>query len=234
MNYSTISFNKKLLLIPLVILFVSTGCKKEPVINSAPSRVLPQPPPPPPLIPGYIGPKAFAGFDKWVPLPANFSVVYGYTSHEASTIESYVWKKISGPASYLIENPGSKETKITNLEKGTYEFEFTVTTKAGLLDKATVSIHVYEPRIAAAKNEFIFKNLEWSCGIGCNVNIGNFNLYVPSGTALKVFLKSPISTNWIEILNNISDKYNYSIQNNRFFITADYPDDSIVDVKITF
>jgi len=40
-----ILFMKKLLLIPLVILFVSTGCKKEPVINSAPPQVLPPPPP---------------------------------------------------------------------------------------------------------------------------------------------------------------------------------------------
>ncbi len=199
-------------------MFVSTGCKKEPVINSAPPTGT-----------------AMAGFDKWVPLPANFSVVYGFTSHAESTIESYFWKKISGPASYLIENPGSKHTKVTNLEKGTYEFEFTVTTKAGSPDKDTVSIHVYEPRIAGA-NEFIFKNLGWMCPVGCRVDIENFNLYVPNGTAFKVFLKSANSTTWIEILNNRGDKYFYEINNNDLAIDSYYPDDKDVpvDVKITF
>ncbi len=225
---------KKLLLLPLIILLVSTGCKKEAVINSAPPRVLPPPPPPLPLNPVNIGRKVFAGSDLWVPLPANFSVVYGGTSHAASTIESYLWKKISGPASYLIENSGSKETKVTNLEKGTYEFEFTVTTKASSPDKDTVSIHVYEPRIAGA-NEFIFKNLEWMCPMGCSVAIENFNLYVANGTAFKVFLKSANAANWIEVVNNRGDKYVYGISNNLFLIFADYPDESIpVDVKITF
>ena len=228
---------KKLLLIPLVILFVSTGCKKEPVINSAPLPVLPPPlPPPQPLNPVYTGPKVFAGSDKWVPLPANFSVVYGYASHAASTIESYFWKKISGPALYLIENAGSRVMKVTNLEKGTYEFEFTVTTKAGSPDKDTVSIHVYEPRIAGA-NEFIFKNLKWTCPwSSCAVFIENFNLYVPNGILFKVFLKSANSDKWIELLNNRGDKYVFLIYNNQFSIYADNPDneDVPVDVKITF
>jgi len=231
---------KKLLLIPLVILFVSTGCKKEPVINSAPPPVLPPPallPPPLTLNPVNTGPKAFAGSDQWVPLPANSTVVYGGTSHSEATIESYFWKKISGPASYLIENPGSKHTKVTNLEKGTYEFEFTVTTKAGSADKDTVSIHVYEPRIAGS-NEFIFKNLQWMCAMpmDCLLQIENFNLYVSNGTDFKVFWKSANSANWVELLNNRGDKYFYGINNNHFSIYGDYPgnEDVRVDVKITF
>ena len=228
---------KKLLLIPLVILFVSTGCKKDPVINSAPPPVLPPPallPPPLHLNPVNTGPKAFAGSDQWVPLPANSTVVYGGTSHAEATIESYFWKKISGPASYVLVYPREKHAVLTNLEKGTYEFEFTVTTKAGSPDKDTVSIHVYEPRTAGA-NEFIFKNLEWMCPFSCYVLIENFNLYIPNGTAFKVFLKSANSVNWIALLNNRSDKYTYEIDNNGFVIYG-RPDDYTVpvDIMITF
>jgi hypothetical protein len=235
-----ISKLKKLLLIPLAILFVSTGCKKDPVINSAPPTVLPSPPalplpPPQPVNPVNTGRKTFAGPDLWVPLPANFSILNGGTSYAVSTIESYLWKKISGPASYQVENPGSKQTKVSNLEKGTYEFEFTVTTKAGLSDKDTVSIHVYEPRTAGA-NEFIFKNLKWDCPIWCGVDIENFNLYVPNGTAFKVFLKTANSVKWIEVLTNMSDKYFYEINNNHFSIESFDPDDEYLplEVKITF
>ena len=66
--------------------------------------------------------------------------------------------------------------------------------------------------------------------------IENFNLYVPNGTAFKVFLKSANSANWIELLNNRGDKYSYGINNNHLEIYADYPDDEDlpVDVKITF
>jgi hypothetical protein len=64
-------------------------------------------------------------------------------------------------------------------------------------------------------------------------------LYVPNGTAFKVFLKSANSAKWIEILNNRGDKYFYyfyGINKNHFEIYADYPDDEDVpvDVKITF
>ena len=173
-----------------------------------------------------------------MPLPANSTVVYGGTSHAEATIESYFWKKISGPASYVLVYPREKHAVVTNLEKGTYEFEFTVTTKAGSPDKDTVSIQVYEPRTAGA-NEFIFKNLKWMCHlIGCYVDIENFNLYVPNGTAFKVFLKSVNSDKWIEILNNRGDKYVYGINNNRFSIESYLlsPDDEKVpvEVKITF
>ena len=230
---------KKLLLIPLVILFVSTGCKKDPVINSAPPTVLPAPPQlqqPLPINPVNSAPKVFVGPEQWLPLPTNFSMVYGGTNHADSTIQSFLWKKISGPASFLIKNPGSKQTKVTNLEKGTYEFEFTVTTKSGSQGKETVSIHAYEPRTAGA-NEFIFKNLKWMCPMWCYVLIENFNLYVPNGTAFKVFLKSANSDKWIEILNNNpGDKYFYEINNNHFYIDSHDPDDEYLplEVKITF
>jgi len=134
--------------------------------------------------------------------------------------------------------PREKHAVVTNLEKGTYEFEFTVTTKAGSPDKDTVSIHVYEPRIAGA-NEFIFKNLKWICPLGCYVPIENFNLYVPNGTAIKVFLKTANSANWIEILTNMSDKYRYyfyETNNNILAIDSWDPDDEYLplEVKITF
>ncbi len=66
--------------------------------------------------------------------------------------------------------------------------------------------------------------------------IQNFNLYVPNGTAIKVFLKIAYAANWIELLNKSGDKYRYVINNNDFYIESFDPDDEDVpvDVKITF
>ncbi len=219
-------------LLPLIVLIYCTGCEKEQVTRSIQLRVQPTSPP---LNSVITGPKAFAGLDAWVPFPSDYSFLNGYTSHAESIIDSTHWKKISGLASYVIEIPGSKYTKVSNLEKGRYEFDFTVTTKAGSIDKDTVSIHIYEPRIAGA-NEFIFKNLEWWCGISCAVGIENFNLYVPNDTVIKVFLKTANADNWIEVVNNRGDKYFYEIRNNNFSIWADnlYNWDVPVDVKITY
>jgi len=221
-------------LLSLLVLIYCTGCEKEQVTRSIQLRVQPASPP---LNSVITGPKAFAGLDAWVPFPSDYSFLQGYTSHAESIIDSTHWKKISGPASYVIEIPGSKYTKVSNLEKGRYEFEFTVTTKASSIDKDTISIHIYEPRIAGA-NEYIFKTLEWGCVFGCQVFIENFyTWYVPIGTDFKVFIKTTNSDQWFELLNNKGSKYFFGIKNDKFWISTDYPDvdqNFPVDVKITY
>ena len=126
------------------------SCKKEPVINSTPATVQPPLPPAPPPNPVHTAPKAYAGFDVMVPLPANSCFMYGYVKDA----ESYAWRKISGPVSFNMDNPQSKTINITNLEKGIYEFELTVSA-GGLTGKDTVSIEVCDPRIAGV-NEYVF------------------------------------------------------------------------------
>jgi hypothetical protein len=201
--------------------------------------------PPPPLIP-----QVSAGLDAWVPLPVNFVVLSGWAS-DARHVESYSWKKVSGPDSYSIESPGSLRTTVADLEKGTYEFELTVVYRDpsgdALIAKDRVIIVVYDPRTQGA-NEFIFKNLRASCD-GCDLNfvdryhfvIENFHDYVPAGTAIKVFLKEVAgSTGWVKVPNTGGEDYVYRINGDRFVLEIDayylakpwHPVD--VDVMVTF
>ena len=237
-------FSPRVLLTLVALISVASACS-EPTQPTPPEIVPPKPPaaPPPPVVPVNTAPKVLVGWDIWVPLPTNFSVLDAAAWDRESNIESYLWKKVSGPASYSIESPDSLQTKVVNLEEGTYQFELTVTDKGGATGKAIHRIVVYEPRTPGA-NEFIFKNLRDSCGGQCDpwfmdeftFVIENFHAYVPAGTAIKVFLKVADSTNWVEVSNTGGENYVYRINGSRFVleIDADSAPYRPVDVKITF
>lgn len=72
-----------------------------------------------------VAPKANAGPDQTSTLPN--TVTFNGTGTDADgTITKYTWTKVSGPAQYTIETPGSATTTVSNLIEGTYKFRLTV------------------------------------------------------------------------------------------------------------
>jgi hypothetical protein len=89
-------------------------------------------------------PVANAGKDTSIELPANSIMLDGRGSTDPNNnIVSYVWTKISGPASFTISNLNIAQTLVTNLVQGTYEFELTVTDAGGLLSKDTLQLVIH-------------------------------------------------------------------------------------------
>ena len=76
-------------------------------------------------------PLANAGSDWAVTLPINTITLSGSGSDVDGTVVSYVWTKISGPASYNIVNPTSAVTAINGLVQGVYQFQLKVTDNNG-------------------------------------------------------------------------------------------------------
>ena len=238
------TFSPRVLIALVALISVASACS-EPTPPTPPEIVPPEAPaaPPPPAVPVNTAPVVLVGWDIWVPLPVNSSILDAGTWDAEKNIESYSWKKVSGPASYSIEHPDSLQTKVVNLEEGTYQFELTVTDKGGLTGKATRKIVVYEPRTPGT-NEFIFKNVRDICDGHCGTLfidkftfvIEDFHAYVPDGTAIKVFLKVAGSTDWVEVSSTEGGNYVYRIDGNRFLleIDADSAPYRPVDVKITF
>ena len=88
-------------------------------------------------------PKACAGADQAITLPVNFVTLDGSCSTDPDNdIVSYNWSKISGPASSQIVNPGTVQTRVSNLVQGIYQFELKVTDAGGSVDKDTVQVTV--------------------------------------------------------------------------------------------
>src|SRR5690606_13356226 len=58
-------------------------------------------------------------------------------------IASYKWTKVSGPASFKIQDPNNRKTEISELRGGTYKFRLTVTDddKATATDEITVVVN---------------------------------------------------------------------------------------------
>ena len=87
-------------------------------------------------------PVANAGIDKAITLPVNNITLAGTGTVANSTISSYGWVKIAGPASGTIATTKGATTSVTNLAQGIYQYELTVTAKSGLKGKDTVQVIV--------------------------------------------------------------------------------------------
>ncbi len=87
-------------------------------------------------------PVANAGSDQSITLPKNNVLLSGSGTDPDGTIASYVWTKISGPASYAIANASSASTLINNLTQGTYQFQLKVTDNDGATSTDIVQITV--------------------------------------------------------------------------------------------
>lgn len=212
------------------LLFIS--CKNEDAIRQQrPSRVNQNTTSPNP--PVTAAPNVFAGSDIYLVLPLNSCTLKGSAQY-AESIHILSWKKISGPASFVIEHPAAVETKLRNLKNGAYVFELSITNKEGLTGKDSIFVTVLEE--GTGENVKIFKDLKWGCPMGCHLRIENFYSFIPAGTAFKVYVKRDLSTEWVQAMNGSWSKYMWTIYNNGLEILEDQtenPEDT-PDVKITF
>jgi len=106
-----------------------------------------------PIAPVNQIPVANAGEDKIITLPNNSTTLIGSGTDSDGTISAYSWTKVSGPTSYLIQNPASSTTIISNLTSGIYIFMLTVTDNNGATGIDTVQVTVNDaPPIKVPKS----------------------------------------------------------------------------------
>jgi hypothetical protein len=211
------------LTILILVVFVNAYCKKE----SIPSN------------PKNTPPKANAGSDIQVILPANSYVLVGSALDDENNIQKALWSKISGPSSFVIENPNSFSTAIKNLEQGVYQFELTVSDVPGLMDKDTVSVTVSQ--ISTTPGEILFRNFSWGTeGLngtllwGRAIIIHTIYQYVPAGSNFRTFIKKGNAANWEELFINSQSSYGFLIVNGTLIIYSGYEETEPVDIKLVY
>ena len=87
-------------------------------------------------------PTANAGADRNITLPTNSITQTGSGTDPDGIIASYLWTKISGPATFTIVSPTQAQTVINNLIQGVYQFELKVTDNNGGTDTDTMKVTV--------------------------------------------------------------------------------------------
>ena len=91
-------------------------------------------------------PIASAGPDQTITLPADSILLDGSASSDPDgTITVWLWTKISGPATFTINNPAASKTVVKNLIRGVYQYELTVKDDKGLSAKDTIQVIVNDP-----------------------------------------------------------------------------------------
>lgn len=179
----------------------------------------------------------YAGEDHLVILPTDYirleGTFYSFYSlvWNINEIDSFVWKKISGPSTYILESPNSRNTMVSKMGKGIYEFELTITDKSGLIDKDTTTVTVDE--MSSIPNEIIFKDRAWICPMGCHVEIKNINSYFPNSSVFQIFIQRDNSANWEELGPTSSNlpasvRYTYEFYNGSLIILS-YSSDEETD-----
>jgi PKD domain/Kelch motif/Galactose oxidase, central domain len=91
-------------------------------------------------------PIAIAGPDQVITLPTDSVSLDGSSSNDPDgTISEWLWTKISGPASFILNNSTASNSVVKNLVNGVYQFELKVTDNGGLFAKDTMQIIVNDP-----------------------------------------------------------------------------------------
>ncbi len=91
---------------------------------------------------GNVTPVANAGPDQTITLPTNNVNLSGSGTDPDGTISAFLWRKISGPASFTITNTSNAITTATGLTAGIYTFEIRVTDNGGATDTDTMQVTV--------------------------------------------------------------------------------------------
>jgi hypothetical protein len=88
-------------------------------------------------------PVANAGADQVIDIQTTATFLDGSQSADPeNNITSFLWTKVSGPASYRITNATAAQTQVMDLMQGVYQFELKVTDAGGLFSKDTVKVTV--------------------------------------------------------------------------------------------
>jgi dienelactone hydrolase len=90
-------------------------------------------------------PKANAGSDQTITLPANFVILFGSGFDTDGTISSYQWTQLSGPSQANIRSSFSAGTVADSLAQGIYSFRLTVTDNKGATAWDDINITVNRP-----------------------------------------------------------------------------------------
>jgi len=112
----------------------------------------PAPPPAP------IAPVANAGSDRTITLPTNNVTLNGTGTDADGTIVSYLWTKISGPATFSIGTQSQANTAVNNLVEGVYLFTLRVTDNTGMTGLDTVKVTV-NPEVNNLTNTTVVSKL---------------------------------------------------------------------------
>ncbi|MBS1919506.1 MAG: hypothetical protein JST17_04555 [Bacteroidetes bacterium] len=220
--------NYILLICSFTFLITNTSCKKDYPVYITPT---------PPSSTSSILLNVSAGEDKMVVLPADHCTLYGSFRCIRSLNDnfSFQWKKISGPASFVIEKPDSLGTKVSNLTIGVYSFELTVTiANATMKDTCVVTIG----SISDTPTEIIFANQVWSSdGLlwGSQITINNFSQLIPAGHVFRVYIKRNNSAAWEELVfDDYTAYYSVAIMNGKLSIWSSFKETDTPDIKLVY
>jgi len=235
-------FNSLLFVAIAILLMVNSGCTPDPPPPPPPrTNINPPPPPPPPPPSPNTAPNCYVGQDILLFFPTNFCPLYGGAYDRENNIQTFLWSKISGPSSFLIEHPDSLKTKVSNLQIGVYYFELTVSDSEGLSGKDTIKVTV-APVIYNA-NEVIFENLNWGTeGLtttllwGSAIIIYNVYQYLPApGTPFTAYIQRDNSANWEElIMNDPNSYYVTSLLNGNLILWSTYDETDTPNIKLIY
>ena len=184
-------------------------------------------------------------------LPQDWVIFNASVYDPLQTVETNSLIKINGPDRYHTWNTNEKYAVLSGLEKGDYQFEWTIKYTNGLIIKDTLEVSLYDvSAIPSNAKEVILTDQKWAQPLYTEVEVKNIYDIIPAEALFRVFIKRDGSNVWEDVSGSTTEystvNYDYSIErrlpdgagmytNGSLFITV-YGSDATdtPDVKIVY
>ena len=92
--------------------------------------------------PANVKPEVTAGESITIQLPKDSATLSATAIDTDGQVTAYLWSKVSGPGSPIIDNPSSATTAVSDLSAGNYVFQILATDNSGATSSDTISVIV--------------------------------------------------------------------------------------------
>ena len=177
-----------------------------------------------------------AGSSIFLKQPQTETTLTGTTTLSPNETE---WTKISGPDSYTLANKNATVTTVSNLQTGTYKFQFTAyDSSKNTIGSNTVTVTIF-PAGFKDHDELIFEDLDWqSFGFWYeSMIIKNIFQFIPKNVNPKLYLRKNQESPWIEATFALeAEGYFFYIEKNSeesydLWVSNNSTDNSMLQVK---
>lgn len=209
-----------ILLTGSLLVFGNTGCRKDTICstcNTATQDTLSEgvtSPTTPTIPPPERSVKLMLPND-WVVFNASYL-------DPAAIVDTMTILKMSGPDSYHTWNSNERYAVLSGLEKGKYQFEWTIKYTNGIIVKDTLDVTLYDVSdIPENAKETVLTNIPWTNPWYSEVEVKDFYKIVSPDSHFRIFIKRDGTSTWEDVSGSTTE---YSTVSYDYFIERRLPD----------
>ena len=155
-------------------------------------------------------------------LPQDWVIFYASYYEFFAKVDTIMVDKISGPAPYHTWNTNAKSVELSGLEKGRYQFEWTIKYTRGWILRDTLTVNLIDVSdIPVDAKEVILTDQIWTQPWYSEVEVKDIYSIITPESRFRVFIKRDSSAVWEDVSGSTTEDSNVTYD---YFIDRRLPD----------